>query len=294
MSTEDIKDEDDLSPEDQFANAFAELTDPNGAPMASADEPAEEPTEEPADEPAEEPAEEPTEEPADEPAEEPTEEPADEPEDKTDFAAELAKLREELKKPEPAEEPTAEPAAELPPLLTAEEQKFLDEYEKDWPDISKAESLKRRAEITEAVRYVFQQMTKTIEPIVEHYKNSEYNEHEAAIKAVHEDYDDVKKDVIDWATSQTGTRGRIFNEVVSSGTAEEIADLVSIWKEANGKTKAPVAQGAGSTNAPAEPPQKAKQAAQQLSVVSSKRTTMPVVADPNDFDSAWGEATGKL
>lgn len=292
MSTEDIKDDDDLSPEDQFANAFAELTDPNGAPLAEA------PTEEPAEEPVDdEPAEEPADEPADEPAgDELPEEPADEPTDeKSDFAAELAKLRDEIKKPAAVdEEPAEEPVAELPPVLSAEELKFLDEYEKDWPDISKAEALKRKADITEAVRYVFEQMTKTIAPVIEHYRNSEYNEHEAAIKAVHEDYDSVKKDVIDWATSQTGTRGRIFNEVVNSGTAEEIADLVSIWKEANGKTKAPVAQGAGSTNAPAETPQKAKQAAQKLSVVSSKRTTMPAVADPNDFDSAWGEATGKL
>jgi len=218
----------------------------------------------------------------------------------SNFAQELAKLRQEIAKPAepPAPAPAAEPevpAAETPTgfALTEDEQKFLTEYEKDWPEISRAEALKRRKDLYEAVQYVFAQVSQAISPLVDHYKTSEYDSHEAAIKSVHEDYDTVRPQVIDWVGTQTGTRGKVFSEIVKGGTAEEIADLVTIWKEATGKAKPQVTQGSGSPSAPAEPPAKAKQAAQKLSVVSSKRTQVPAVTDANDYDGAWAEATGK-
>ena len=277
MSTENEIVE-DISPEDEFANAFAELTEPG------------EKTEETEETPEiVEEAEEPVEEVTEEPEQEPIEEPAEEPEEKTDFAGELAKLREELKKPE---EVVEEPVAAPTPLLSEEENKFLQEYDADWPDISKAEAIKRKVEIRQAVEYVFAQMQQALNPLMDKFQETEYNQHEAALVAAHSDYNAVKDDVISWVGQQQGVRGKLFGEVVKTGTVEEISELVSIWKEATGKTK-PQVSGAASTPAPTEPPAKAKQAAQKLSVVSSKRTSVPAVSDPNDFDSAWSDATGR-
>lgn len=287
------------APEDEFAAAFAEFTEPTGD-KPKAEEEVDAAEAETGVEGGEPPADETVEGEPGEDGAEPAEEGAAEPEVESTFAQELAKLREEIAKPsEPAPAaPAAEPAvpeATAPAglQLTEEEQKFLTEYEKDWPDISKAEAIKRKQEIYAAVQFVFSQMAGTLNPIVDKFKESEYSQHEAAIKGVHEDYDDVREDVVKWATSQTGLRGKLFTEVVQSGTAEEIADLVSTWKEVHGKTKPQVSQGAGSPAAPAEPPAKAKQAAQKLSVVSSKRTAVPAAQDPNDFESAWAEATGR-
>lgn len=288
------------TPEDEFAAAFAELTLPAKAQHTEEETDADEA--EAGVEGGESPADEVVEGEQGEAGAEPAEEVATEPTGESAFAQELAKLREEIAKPsEPTPAaPAAEPAVSETPAaaptslqLTEEEQKVLAEYEKDWPDISKAEAIKRKQEIYAAVQFVFSQMAGTLNPIVEKFKESEYSQHEAAIKGVHEDYDDVRDDVIKWATSQTGLRGKLFTEVVQSGTAEEIADLVSTWKEVHGKTKPQVVTGAGSPTAPTEPPAKAKQAAQKLSVVSSKRTAVPAAQDPNDFDSAWSEATGK-
>ena len=286
------------TPEDEFAAAFAEFTEPAGDKPNG--EEANAAKAEVAVEGGEPPADAAVEDKQAEVVGQPAEENPAEPEPESAFAQELAKLREEIAKP--AEQTPAAPAAEpeVPEAsapaglkLTEEEQNFLAEYEKDWPDISKAEAIKRKQEIYAAVQYVFSQMASTLNPIVEKFKESEYSQHEASIKSVHEDYEDVRDDVIKWATSQPGLRGKLFTEVVQSGTAEEISELVTMWKEVHGKTKPTVSQGAGSPTAPAEPPAKAKQAAQKLSVVSSKRTQVPAVPDAHDYDSAWAEATGK-
>lgn len=287
------------APEDEFAAAFAEFTEPTGDKPKEEDQPnaAQAETDVEVGEP---PAAETVEGEQAQTDAEPAADGEAQPEGESTFAQELAKLREEIAKP--AEQAPAAPAAEpaVPEAsapvglqLTEEEQKFLTEYEKDWPDISKAEAIKRKKDIYDAVQYVFAQMAGTLTPIVEKFQESEYSQHESAIKSVHEDYDDVRDDVIKWATSQPGLRGKLFTEVVQSGTADEISELVTTWKEVHGKAKPTVAQGAGSPAAPTEPPAKAKQAAQKLSVVSSKRTAVPAAQDPNDFESAWAEATGR-
>lgn len=291
-----------LAPEDEYAAAFAESVAPEGTPPVDAasatdggDDAAEAEDEVAGGESAATDGGE-----QNPPAEEVEGDGSAEAPGESAFAQELAKLREEITKPAeqaapaPATEPQV-PATEAATgfALTDEEQKFLTEYEKDWPEISRAESLKRRKELYEAVQYVFAQVAQVVTPLVDNFKATEYDMHESAIKAIHEDYDTVRPQVIDWVGTQTGTRGKVFSEIVKGGTAEEIADLVTIWKEATGKAKPQVTQGAGSPSAPAEPPAKAKQAAQKLSVVSSKRTAVPAAQDPNDFDSAWSEATGK-
>ena len=281
MSTEnEIVEQEEVSPEDEFANAFAELTEPGETPVSEEETPVSE-EETPVSEEETPVIEEET--PANE-----EETPVNE-EEKTDFAGELAKLREELKKPE---EVVEEPEVAPTPLLSEEETKFLQEYDADWPDISKAEAIKRKVEIRQAVEYVFAQMQQAMNPLMDKFRETEYNQHEAALLAAHNDYNEVKDDVISWVGQQQGVRGKLFGEVVKAGTVDEISELVTIWKEATGKTK-PQVSGAASTPVPTEPPAKAKQAAQKLSVVSSKRTSVPAVSDPNDFDSAWSDATGR-
>ena len=161
---------------ENFEAAFARLAQEDAGATAEPS-PAADPAPEPAPEeaaPAEpapegEPTAEAAADPAPEPAPEPVaEEPAPAKAEDQDLLNRLAGL---LKKAPVAEEqpaPTAAPAApEEPVIYSPEEEKFLQDYEKDWPDVAKAEQLRRRAEYRELMKYAFSEVAKTLHPLME-------------------------------------------------------------------------------------------------------------------------------
>lgn len=199
-------------------------------------------------------------------------------------------------------EPPAKPPVETPPvdIYAADEKEFLATYEKDWPDVTKGEALKRRAEYAELVKHIFGEIARVYDPLVMRGAQAADTVAETntlnAILAAHADYDDAMyNDVLKWAEGLTGTRKRIVEAVIAEGEPSELVELISDFKTATGRKPRVVA---GTDNsAPAasvtELSAKAKQAAKALGVVDSKRTA-PVSGqpDPNDFDSAWEDAVG--
>jgi len=79
--------------------------------------------------------------------------------------------------------------------------------------------------------------------------------------------------------------------VRDEGTAQDVIDMISRYKEANGIKDEPapttkvVVEDPGAAAKEADAQRKAKQAAQKLSVVGGKRSSVGQAQDPNDFEA---------
>lgn len=206
----------------------------------------------------------------------------------------LARLAAMVSKQAPATpEPRAEPTpAQLdqPELYTAEEKTFLADYEKDWPDVAKAESLRRRGEYQQLVNHVFSEVAKELGPVAETLRTLAERAHLTDLRDSVEDYDDVRDKVIDWVNNQPNYLQNAYKHVIQQGTPSEISDLVSRYKQATGVTT-PVAVPAKRES---ELPLTTKQAVASLAPVSSKRSVVVATPDLEDFDGAFAEAAKSL
>lgn len=188
-------------------------------------------------------------------------------------------------KAEPA--PAAAPADELPPLYSAEETEFLQSYEKDWTDVSKAEDLKRRQFGADLVQYVFGQLApelKRINELAESVANKmHYTEIEKSIGPVD---DNLRTQVESWVGKQPTYLQAAYKEVLSKGTVEEVTDLVDRFKKETGTVVKPEP---APSKGGSELSDAAKQAAESLAPVSSRRSGTEQQDDPNDFGAAFAK-----
>lgn len=203
-----------------------------------------------------------------------------------------AKPSEKSGEPEPAPAPVAaeEPA---PELYNEEEKALLTAYEKDWPDVAKAEQLRRRAEYRDLTQYMFQSIAKEIKPYLEMVQVlAEQSQHSDITSRV-QDYDDIREKVIDWVGQQPAYLQAAYKQVIKTGTSEEVVDLIDRYRKDVGASATPTPPAV-----PAKEPElstAAKQAAAALAPVSSKRSVVPQGEDPNNFDDAFARfSTGNL
>ena len=267
---------------DPFDAAFAEFSMPEGTAAPEA-KPVE--AEAPAPEPVAPPEETAKVEEVAPPAEEPTQPPAE-----TDEAL-LARLANLVQKsapkteaaPTPAQTPAAQPAEERPAYST-EEQEFLQGYESEWADVSKAEALKRRAEYDRLVSYMFNEVATVVRPMEQALQQLLQRAQLAELQLAVPEYPDVRDGVAAWAEKQPAYLRAAYQHVIQHGTTEEVADLVGRYKRETGVTQAPVPQ----QKAVTELPTSAKQAAATLAPVSSRRSAVAAVEpDKNDFEGAF-------
>ena len=215
-----------------------------------------------------------------------------------DDAAMLARFTEIAKNTAPVEtNPAAEPrraAPQMPEVYTAEEKKFLETYEKDWPDVAKAESLRRRAEYRDIVGYVFQQFSQQMTPLSDAVRELSTRTHLGDLHNKVTDYDDVRDKVVDWVTTQPTYLQVAYKHVIEEGTVDEVADLITRYKQATGVKPAPAVPVVVTKKADTELPPATKQAAAALAPVSSKRSAITQGIDPNDFGAAFSDFASKL
>jgi len=195
------------------------------------------------------------------------------------------------KEPQVDETHQVPPEQQQQPYYSEEETKFLQDYEKDWPDVAKAEALRRRAEYRDLVGYVFQEVAKEIMPVMDMVRTLSERTHLNDLHATVGDYDDVRDKVIDWVGKQPAYLQAAYNHVIKQGTVDEVADLINRYKQESGvQTRAAPA----SRKTETELPTATKQAAAALAPVSSKRSAVIAGQDPNDFESAFSSFADKL
>lgn len=181
-------------------------------------------------------------------------------------------------------------AADEPELYSAEEQEFLKTYDEDWGDVTRGEALKRRGEYQQLLQHVFAEVTKVLGPIYETVETLATRTHLQDIESSVPDYEDLRDGVISWVEEQPTYLQQGMKQVIQSGTAEEVADLIGRYREARGiKPKA----AAPDPTKNAELPEPTKKAVEALAPVSTKRTAIPQQDDPDDFDSAFKRYAGK-
>ncbi len=229
------------------------------------------------------------------------------------FAAAVAAAVAASKAPEPAPAPAAPaaPVAETPitldQFLSDDDKKVLGDYDKEWGEVSKAEGIRRRAEMQVLQAQTFRELEKVLAPIVQTLQKSQVTSHFATIRSAHADFDTVLPNVQAWVAKQPTLYRPALERVLNQGTATEVVELVGAYKQAVGQTGAVPAVPASSvpqaTAAPATAP--VVQAAQPslklvppaaavaaTAAVVSQRSNNQSAADPNDFDAALREALG--
>jgi hypothetical protein len=230
------------------------------------------------------------------------------PPEEIDWKARFDALQAEKAAAPPPAAPAAEaPPAETPPVevYSADEKEFLAQYAENWPDITRGEALRRRAEYGQLVTHIFSEFNRIYAPLIERGAAAADTVAENAaltvIQGAHSDYDDkMYDDVISWADGLTGTRKKFAQAVIEGGDPNEVVELITEFKTATGRKPRVVADGGVTPPAaPAAPTSvtqlsaAAKKAAKALGVVDSKRSVNATsAADPNDFDAAWDEAVG--
>lgn len=223
----------------------------------------------------------------------PTPEAAPAPASADDIVKGLADL---LKQQPPAAAPAAAPAAEEPqqePLYSQDEIGVLADYEKNWPDVAQAESLKRRAEYHDLMKFVFGEVAKYTQPLFDQMRMVGNTLHVGELKQAVPDYSEaLEADVANWIGTQPAYLQGAMKQVMQQGTSDEVADLIGRYRAATGTAPAPAAPAAQAPAAPAKPAQTelssaAKQAAESLAPVSGDRSQVPQGEDPLDFQTAF-------
>lgn len=195
--------------------------------------------------------------------------------------------------PQPVKQPEPQPAPQATPdPYTPEEKEFLSSYEKDWPDVAKAEALRRRAEYQQLVGYVFQEVAKVLQPQMEVVRTLSEQTQLQQLQARVTDYEDIRDKVIDWADKQPPYLRAAYQHVIQQGTVDEVSDLINRYRQESGAAASPQVAKPAPRRAP-ELNAATKQAAAALAPVSSKRTSVIQGDDPNDFESAFQSFAAK-
>ena len=213
----------------------------------------------------------------------------------------------------PATPPPPPPEPEKPltldQFLTDDDRKVLAEYEKEWGEVSRAEQVRRRAEMQLQQAFIFREVGKALAPIVAAVKQSQVDAHFNAIRSAHPDYEQLVPKLGEWIGKQPDLYRSTLDRVLKGGSTAEVIQLISAYKQAVGQPsavpatpaspapKAPTVQVAtpASVQTPGTtvtPPSAAAVAA--TAAVTSQRGGTVLTADPNDYDSAFREALGSF
>lgn len=194
----------------------------------------------------------------------------------------------------------------LPPLYNADELAAIEKYTSEWGDVARGEQLIRRQEAVENTRFIFSEVAKFMKPYIDIIEHVASAEHVNAIYSAHPDYDTVYPQVEKWVAQQPSIHKKSYEAVIASGTADEVAELVGLWKQATGykKPEATAADPESSANSGSGAPKPGAKkaaldpaklaAAKRLAAVNRGRGS-PVNqgADPGDFGSAFDEFAGQ-
>lgn len=217
------------------------------------------------------------------------------------LAAAYRRLREE----EQAGQQQQQQQQEVSPLdktwkdyLSDEDKAIVEEYEKEWSEVSRAEQIKRQAELQHVQDVVYSNVRSALAPIVEQLQQSKVEAHFNSIRSRVPEFDEIREPVQEWVKEQPEFVRPAFEQVLKQGSADQVVELLNAYKQATGKTGAapqvPASSASKGQQQPAARPKRpapsgaAKRA--MAAAPSQKRSNPPAQTDPNDFASAFDEA----
>lgn len=181
-----------------------------------------------------------------------------------------------------------------PEIYTDEEKTFLAQYEQDFPDVARAEQLRRRSEYRQLVQYMFNEVSRNLQPIAETVETLSNRAHLTELQTRVEDYDTIRDRVLEWVEAEPAFLQDGYKRVIESGTADEVAALIERFRQATGASSAKADPGQTPPKKDRELPSSARKAAAALAPVRSKRTPPVAGIDPDDFESAFEKFAAKM
>lgn len=197
-------------------------------------------------------------------------------------------------------------------IFSPQEKAFLADYEKEYPDIARAEFMRRRVEYTQFATWMFAQLNAAYGPKFADYDTLLQRTHAGDIQQQVPIYsNELREATINWVATQKPYKRVAYEHVINQGTPDEVADLISDFTKATGYApKAPAQtqqtqqsatmQQSATTQQVADPTKAAEaaklaKAAAALAPVQGKNAQRAVtVIAPGDYDGAFDWATREL
>lgn len=191
----------------------------------------------------------------------------------------------------PVQEP--QPTAyEPPPVLTQDDYKALEAFEKDWPDVAKAMDLRAKEQAHAIVNHIFKEFANEFRPVAQEVMAMKQALHVQQLQQKVEDYPVVREQVLEWAAKQPAYLRNAYAQVIQYGTPDDVADLIQRYKADTAPPPAPAPVAA--PPAPKQLSPAVKKAAAALAPVQSKRSQVVQTDDPGDFEGAFQRFSGMM
>ncbi|WNV50597.1 hypothetical protein [Pseudomonas phage Rollin] len=202
---------------------------------------------------------------------------------------------------QPAEPAKVEPEAVKPAsyedYLDENQKKSIEQFTAEWSDVAAPVSALISAHVKAALanqqREILGHVQQQVAPIQQYAAQSQEALYYGTIQAAHPDYREAAAVIPEWIAGQPKIYQARLQEIYQRGSAQEVVDLISMYKQAVGSTGAAPAQPASSAvQAPQKTPVSAAALAATLAPPAAKRSATTTSRDPNDADSAFQEAFG--
>ena len=187
------------------------------------------------------------------------------------------------------------------PVLAPADDAKIKAFEKEWPDLVEPVRLQVEhatklieARFARLVSSVVQNIYSDMAPMAQSFTKIETTSHRAGVLAVHPDYDTVLPKLEPWISQQPAYLASAMKSVYDAGNTDEIIDLVNRYKSANGLQPQALSPPAGPTPAATPDPKIVARAAELAPVKATRSAPQPAGVDPNDFNSAFAEASQAL
>ncbi len=227
-----------------------------------------------------------------------------------DLAADVArKLAADAKAKQEAEDKriadaAAAKAAKEAENPTKEESELLDTVATEFPDVYKILPVIERV-ITAKLNNILEgrlgelttALNKTLAPVISTTRTVANNAHEAAILGAHADAFTLLPEIEQWIATQPALVRPAYDRVLDAGSAEEIIELVSMFKDDTGRVEKDTgASDADTAAAEAAQKKRDKEAEAKLQAqerVKGRSAHTRTAVDPDDFDGAFDKYAGE-
>lgn len=180
--------------------------------------------------------------------------------------------------------------------LDDKQKKSLELFQAEWSDVAAPVTALIQAHVQAALanqqKQILGQVQQQMAPIQQHAAQSQEALYWGTIQAAHPDFREAAAEVPGWIEKQPKIYQPRLMEIYNAGSAQDVVELISMYKQAVGSTGAAPAHPASSAAqaTPKQAPVPPAALAATLAPPKAQRGTVTATRDPNDADAAFNEA----
>lgn len=180
--------------------------------------------------------------------------------------------------------------------LDETQKKALEQFNAEWSDVASPVTALIQAHVQAALvnqqKQILGQVQQQMAPIQQHAAQSQEALYWGTIQAAHPDFREAAEAIPGWIETQPKLYQPRLMEIYNAGSAADVVELISMYKQAVGSTGAAPAHPASSAvqAAPKPAPVAPEALAATLAPPAAKRSSVKTSRDPNDAEAAFNEA----